>query len=100
MDIFHLVLPDYTNQSHISQILIFEASHFSFLLRMLLFLSSAQRLPMDIPIKIAIIDKNSERVVDDGKRERRQLPLISPLPVIPRALSFFLSPVSLRHRGL
>ena len=44
---------------------------------------------MDIPIKIAIIDKNSERVVDDGKRERRQIPLISPLPIVPRALSFF-----------
>ena len=43
---------------------------------------------MDISIKIAIIDKNSERVVDDGKRERRQLPLISPLPIVPRALSF------------
>ena len=32
-------------------------------------LSPPQRLPLGIPIKISIIDKNRKRAGDDGKRE-------------------------------
>ena len=31
-----------------------------------------QRLPLGIPIKIAIIEKNRKREGDDGKRERKR----------------------------
>ena len=65
-------------------------------------LSPPHRLPLGIPLKIAII-RNSKHVGDDGKREEvreASLPLLL-LPVEPCMLSFLLLP-SLRttQRGL
>ena len=59
------------------------------------FLSPPQRLPLGIPIKIAIIE-NSKRKRDNGKREK--VGLASSLFPSHRALAFFLSPASLRHK--
>ena len=36
-----------------------------------------QRLPLGIPVKIAIIEKNKKRAGHDGKREKDSLPLFS-----------------------
>ena len=50
-------------------------------------LSTLQRLSMDIPIKIhSAILKKRKCAGDDGKRERRELPLF-PLPIVLHALS-------------
>ena len=57
-----------------------------------------QRLPRVIPIKIAVMEKLEAR---GGRREERRdgsLSYIFPLPIVPRALSFPLSPASLRHK--
>ena len=49
-----------------------------------MYLSPPQRLPLGIPIKISIIDKNRKRAGNDGKRET------PPSHRAPRALFFFL----------
>ena len=77
-------------------------------------LSPPQRLPLGIPIKISIIDKNRKRAGDDGKRETagepqiwpenrtlygRGLSSLFPLPIVPRALPFSFSPASPQHKS-
>ena len=58
----------------------------------ILWLSPPQRLPLGIPIKIAIIEKNGNRAGDDGKKEKTGVSLLSlPFPSCP-ALSLFYSP--------
>ena len=52
-------------------------------------LSPPQRLPLGIPIKISIIEKNRKRAGDDGKRETALFSL-PPSHRAPRALFFFL----------
>ena len=52
-------------------------------------LSPPQRLPLGIPFKISIIDKNRKRAGDDGKRETASL-LSSPFPSRPHTFFFFL----------
>ena len=66
-------------------------------------LSPPQRLPLGIPIKISIIDKNRKRAGNDGKRETAGaagLSSLFPLPIVPRALSFSFSPASPQHKSL
>ena len=54
-------------------------------------LSPPQRLQLGIPIN-SNNRKNGMRAGDDGKREKASL--LSPLPIVPRALSFHFSPAS------
>ena len=65
-------------------------------------LSPPHRLPLSIPLKIAII-KNSKHAGDDGKKEgarKASLPLFL-LPIVPPALSFLLLPsLPTTQRGL
>ena len=63
-------------------------------------LSPPQRLPLGIPIKISIIEKNRKRAGDDGKRETEGNGLSSLflLPIVPRALSFSFSPASPQYK--
>ena len=55
--------------------------------------SPPQKLPLGIPIEIAIIEKNRKRAWDDGKREKSW-------PARPRALFFFLPSLPTSQRGL
>ena len=65
-------------------------------------LSPPHRLPLSIPLKIAII-KNSKHAGDDGKKEearKASLPLFL-LPIVPPVLSFLLLPsLPTTQRGL
>ena len=64
-------------------------------------LSPPQRLPLGISIKIAIIEKKIEkRAGGDGKREKAKiLCSLFPLPIVPRALFFFLPSLPTRQTG-
>ena len=65
---------------------------FFFFINCQMYLSPQQRLPLGIPIKISIIDKNRKRAGNDGKRETAGASLLSsPFPSCP-ARSLFLSP--------
>ena len=56
-----------------------------------IYLSPPQRLPLGIPIKISIIEKIESARGTMGT---------SPLPIVPRALSFSFSPASSQHKSL
>ena len=62
------------------------------------YLSPQRRLPLGIPMKIAIIEK--QLAANDGKREKAGASPSSlfPLPIVPQALSFSFFPVSPRHK--
>ena len=62
-------------------------------------LSPPHRLPLGVPLKIAIM-KNSKHAGDDGKRVEKPLFLSFSLPSCPACFLFYFSPVSLRHKGL
>ena len=60
-----------------------------------------QKLPQDIPIKIAIIEKIESAQGTMGRGKRREplfLPLF-PLSIMPRALSFSFSPACPQHKA-
>ena len=58
-----------------------------------------QRLPLGMGYENSNNQKNRKRVVDDGKREKAgSLSSLFPLPIVPRALSFYFSPASPQHK--
>ena len=60
-------------------------------------LSPPQRLPLGVPIKIAIVEKQKARGETMGRGNRRE-PLCSLSPSHPAPRAFFFSPASLRHK--